>query len=119
MNLVLLDNKKNELDITINYNNIINSNMSLNNLTKQELLKKCEEYGITRCKSKTKIELIDLINNTTNNNKKQQIKIIIEDEAESEVEDEEKHDNNVVIENNENAERQNDKLHQLSETKSL
>ena len=32
-------------------------------LTKQELLVKCEELGITRCKSKTKVELVNLINN--------------------------------------------------------
>lgn len=36
--------------------------MELTNLTKTELLVKCEEYGITRCKSKNKSELIELIN---------------------------------------------------------
>ena len=37
--------------------------MDLIKLTKQELLVKCEELGITRCKSKTKVELVNLINN--------------------------------------------------------
>ena len=35
--------------------------MDLIKLTKQELLVKCEELGITRCKSKTKAQLIELI----------------------------------------------------------
>lgn len=40
--------------------------MDLMKLTKQELLVKCEELGITRCKSKTKVELVNLINNGAN-----------------------------------------------------
>lgn len=35
--------------------------MSLNSLTKIELLTKCAELGIDKCKSKTKGELIELI----------------------------------------------------------
>ena len=37
--------------------------MDLSNLTKQELLTKCDELGLLKVKSKTKSELISLINN--------------------------------------------------------
>jgi hypothetical protein len=37
--------------------------MDLTKLTKIELLAKCEEHGITKCKTKNKGELIELINN--------------------------------------------------------
>lgn len=40
--------------------------MNLNKLSKQELLAKCEELGITKCKSKNKDKLIELINNKIN-----------------------------------------------------
>jgi site-specific DNA-methyltransferase (adenine-specific) len=36
--------------------------MDLTKLTKSELLTKCEEFGFTKCKSKNKSELINLIN---------------------------------------------------------
>ena len=36
--------------------------MELSKMSKQELLIKCEELGITKCKSKNKNELIELIN---------------------------------------------------------
>lgn len=36
------------------------------NLLKRDLLKKCDELGITKCGSKTKKQLIDIINNHTN-----------------------------------------------------
>lgn len=36
--------------------------MDLTKLLKQELLVKCEQLGITKCKSKTKHDLIELIN---------------------------------------------------------
>ena len=62
----LLDNKKIELnnmtDINSNINCIIEE-MDLTKLTKTELLLKCEELGITKCKSKNKSELIELIEN--------------------------------------------------------
>jgi len=48
--------------------------MDLLKMPKSELLKKCEEIGITKCKSKTKSELIDLISNNNKN-----IEIIIEE----------------------------------------
>ena len=38
--------------------------MDLMKLTKQELLVKCQELNITKCKSKTKVELVNLINNS-------------------------------------------------------
>ena len=36
-------------------------------LSKTELLEKCRECGITKCKSKTKSQLIELIENKTKN----------------------------------------------------
>ena len=61
-------------------NNIVcNIEMELTKLSKTELLLKCEELGITKCKSKNKSELIDLINSKhQSKNKKNQIEIIIE-----------------------------------------
>ena len=56
-----LNNKK----IELNKMNNINSNikgMDLTKLSKVELLVKCEELGIVRCKSKNKGKLIELIN---------------------------------------------------------
>jgi DNA (cytosine-5)-methyltransferase 1 len=46
-------------------------------LTKTELLAKCEELGITKCKSKNKGELINIIN-SKNKKKKEQVKFDIE-----------------------------------------
>jgi adenine-specific DNA-methyltransferase len=40
--------------------------MDLTNLTKTELLEKCEKLGIIKCKSKSKSELIELINREKN-----------------------------------------------------
>jgi DNA (cytosine-5)-methyltransferase 1 len=57
--------------------------MDLTNLSKTELLVKCEELGITKCKSKNKSELIELINKkqitTQTIPLKKQIEFIIED----------------------------------------
>jgi DNA adenine methylase len=55
--------------------------MNTDKLSKQELLKKCEEHGITKCKSKNKTELIKLINEKTNVFKNQ-IKLTIEEDEE-------------------------------------
>ena len=78
----LLDNKKIELnnitDISSNITCIIEE-MDLIKLSKTELLEKCEELGITKCKSKNKTELIKLINGKS---KKTQIEFIIEDNDE-------------------------------------
>lgn len=47
-------------------NNFINNNivkpMDISKITKLELLEKCKELGITKCSSKNKSQLIDLIN---------------------------------------------------------
>jgi DNA adenine methylase len=50
--------------------------MDLNKLSKTELLVKCEELGITKCKSKNKSELIILINKNSSENKPIQETII-------------------------------------------
>ena len=42
--------------------------MNLSKLSKSELLTKCEELGLSKCKSKTKVELIDLINSKSQSN---------------------------------------------------
>jgi tRNA1(Val) A37 N6-methylase TrmN6 len=79
----LLNNKKIELnnitDITDN-NNIFSNieGMDLTKLSKNELLVKCEEKGIKKCKSKNKEELITLLG-------KQNIKLIIEHDNEKEI----------------------------------
>ena len=61
---ILFNNKKIELDYMSDTNSNITciiEEMDLTKLSKTELLEKCEEYGITKCKSKKKSELIDLI----------------------------------------------------------
>ena len=62
----LLNNKKIELnnmtDISSNITCIIEE-MDLTKLSKTELLEKCQELGITKCKSKNKKELINLFQN--------------------------------------------------------
>ena len=82
----LLDNKKIELnnmtDISSNITCIIEE-MDLTKLSKTELLEKCEELGIKKCKSKNKGELIELINQkqtTTQTIPLKKIELIIEDE---------------------------------------
>lgn len=63
-------------------------------LSKAELFIKCEELGITKCKSKNKGELIELINSTTTNKtkmtnntkkiiktQKKQLELVIEDQV--------------------------------------
>jgi hypothetical protein len=52
--------------------------MDLTNLSKPELLAKCEELGITKCKSKNKNELIELLNKNLQPEKKPTL--IIEDD---------------------------------------
>ena len=51
--------------------------MDLTKLSKTELLEKCGELGIIKCKSKNIGELIDLINLKTQ--AKKQVKLIIQD----------------------------------------
>lgn len=65
-----MKNMPNEpLGITSNITCIIEE-MNLTKLSKTELLAKCEELGITKCKSKNKGQLIDLINLKTTPEKK-------------------------------------------------
>jgi len=57
--------------------------MDLNKLSKTDLLEKCQELGIAKCKSKNKGELIELIHSNSNSNskdisKKSNIESIIE-----------------------------------------
>jgi hypothetical protein len=52
--------------------------MELTNLSKQELLGKCVELGFTKCKSKNKDELIELIYGKSK--KKTKIEFIIKDD---------------------------------------
>ena len=59
--------------------NYIIEEIDLTNLSKNELLVKCQKLGLTKCKSKNKGELIDLINNALT--QKKQNKLIIEEDA--------------------------------------
>jgi hypothetical protein len=81
----LLDNKKIDLNnMTDNSNNIICiiEEMDLTKLSKTELLAKCEENGIKKCKSKKKEELIVLLQNKPV--EKKDIELIIEDKDDKE-----------------------------------
>jgi len=77
----LLDNKQIESN---NITSCIIEEMDLTKLSKTKLLAKCEELGITKCKSKNKSELIDLINKTQDANivipVKTKIEFIIEND---------------------------------------
>ena len=55
------------------------SQTDLTKLSKKELLEKCEELGITRCKTKNKGDIIELINNKIKA-EKNELEFIIEDE---------------------------------------
>ena len=57
----LLNNKKIELNNMTDINCNIEE-MDLSQLSKTELLAKCEEFGFTKCKSKNKNQLIEMIN---------------------------------------------------------
>ena len=81
--------------------------MDLTKLSKQELLTKCEEHGITKCKSKTKSELINLINskfviNNSNSNSNieliNNVELIIKDHADKLVNTNDNYDNLEVNE---------------------
>jgi DNA modification methylase len=71
--------------------------MDLTKLSKTTLLLKCEELGITKCKSKNKNELIGLINNK--NQSKTKVELIIEKD-EVDKKDEEIINNNYYIGDN-------------------
>ena len=73
-----------------NINNIKEMNLTevssdLNKLTKTELLTKCDELGIKNCKSKTKSEIIQIINDKKSPPKKKINLIIEDDESDSEI----------------------------------
>jgi DNA (cytosine-5)-methyltransferase 1 len=61
-------------NIGININSIIKE-MDLTKLSKAELLEKCKEFGITKCKSKNKDELLNLINSKMQSNEKVELTI--------------------------------------------
>jgi len=87
----------------IKLNNIINTScniesMDFTKLTKTELLEKCQELGITKCKSKNKSELIKLINVEIHLEKK--IELVVKDELFLENEDEDEDNNEDENENN-------------------
>jgi DNA adenine methylase len=62
--------------IKCNYNYNYKEEMDLSTLTKIDLLVECAKLNISKCKSKTKIELIELINSK---NKQSNIEFIIEE----------------------------------------
>jgi site-specific DNA-methyltransferase (adenine-specific) len=79
----IIINKKIEVNNMDNNNNIVCNieEMDLTKLSKPELLAKCEELGITKCKSKNKGKLIDLINSKSQQIKeKPKIELTIEDD---------------------------------------
>ena len=71
-------NTENKINITSSCEDVISPN--LNKLSKKELLEKCEELGITRCKSKNKGDIIELIKNGTSNVKNSKIEFHVEEE---------------------------------------
>ena len=82
-----VDEKINELTIKLKVNNTENNitiniteQMDISKMSKLELLEKCKELGITKCSSKNKGELIDLINSKTHT--KKNVETIIEDDGE-------------------------------------
>jgi DNA adenine methylase len=79
-----LNNKKIELNNMTYTSSNIASNieaMELTKLSKNELLAKCEQIGITKCKSKNKNELIDLINKKSSTQPKKVVLLIEDDDA--------------------------------------
>jgi len=75
LNKKLISNNT-ENNITIN----ITEQMDISKMSKLELLEKCKELSITKCSSKNKGELIDLINSKTHT--KKNVETIIEDDGE-------------------------------------
>ena len=68
-----------ESNITIN----ITKQMDISKMNKIELLEKCKELGITKCSSKNKPQLIELINskNKTSNNTEEYKNILISEDV--------------------------------------
>lgn len=65
----------------------MNYTMDLTKLSKIELLSKCQELGITKCKTKSKSELIELISGHMNTNKtsKKEKFIIVNDDDDNKI----------------------------------
>ena len=104
INLINLMNVEKNVDlIESDHDKDFNSNIDLSKLSKTELLEKCQELGITKCKSKNKSELIKLINVEIHLEKK--IELVVEDELFLENEDED--------EDNNEDENENDNLFKL------
>lgn len=71
--------------------------MDLTKLTKAELLVKCEEHGLTKVKSKTKPELIELLVAKMKPTENVKIQIIEEESDDDDDEDEEELEENVLV----------------------
>lgn len=65
-----------EMDLTNNSDALTKGSVTLTKLSKAELLEKCDKLGITKCKSKNKSELIELINSK----KPKKVELLIEDD---------------------------------------
>ena len=81
-----VDEKLIELNIKLNINNTesnitinITEQMDISKMSKNDLLEKCKELGITKCSSKKKSQLIELINSThkINNNTEEYKNVLI------------------------------------------
>jgi DNA (cytosine-5)-methyltransferase 1 len=85
-----VDEKLIELNIKLKLNNTesnitinITEQMDISKMSKIELLEKCKELGITKCSSKNKPQLIELINskNKTSNNTEEYKNILISEDV--------------------------------------
>jgi site-specific DNA-methyltransferase (adenine-specific) len=85
----------NDNNITYNIEEMNTINTDITKLSKSELLEKCKEIGITKCKSKSKSELIILLENPPA--KKQMIELIIEEEENEKKEEKEKDNTDETI----------------------
>ena len=112
----LCDNKKidlNNMTNTINNITCIIEEMDLTKLSKTELLAKCEELGITKCKSKNKDKLIELI---TAKIQPKKVELIIEEDIEeinkniskilTDISKEDDKTSNIIISNKSNEVKQ-------------
>ena len=83
-----------EMDLTEGSVDLTEGSVDLTKLSKSELLAKCEEIGIKKCKTKNKDELIKLINSKKSPSDKK-IKLIIEENEDTATED------NICLKENE------------------
>jgi adenine-specific DNA methylase len=84
-----LDEKLIELNIKLKLNNTttesnikinITEQMDISKMSKINLLQKCKELGITKCSSKNKLQLIELINSNLKNNTEEYKNILISED---------------------------------------